>query len=445
MSRGRGWCDRHMDARSILAGVLLFAVLLGGCDTVDTTRTYRIEGRVVSEGAGIGEVIVSVTGGASDVTSTDADGRFVFEELVSGRSYTVRPESDVYSFEPEQITIDNLSADRSLTFAATPLDEIVGGINLSQLFAPPSIAEIAAVESEWNTRSIQSAGYRVEYEREDDGATLSVISHIVDGNRHVALLRVPAGEDQLPVVVINHGGDSGIDAAEYLGYSDLLGDLLDAAILVLPAFRSESIRLDGETFPAEGNPSTWDRDVDDALGTLQVVLDNVPRADQQRIGTIGFSRGGGVSLLMAIRDPRIEVVVDFFGPTDFFDEYVRHLTRVIVSTQQFIVPGSEHLYDVIARRLQEGTGTMSEARLELVRRSPALFADRLPAVQIHHGTADFVVWVSQAHSLDAALRAEGRTSPSDDYELFIYNDAGHDPAALVGSFSRTAAFLLRHL
>lgn len=426
-----------------LAGLLL----VGACDTVDSQRDFTITGRVLEGGSPLADVTVRLEGGIQSVTATDAAGAFRFDGVPGGLSYTVRPESEVYGFEPGEATIGRLDTDRDFQFSAAPLEEVLDGVNLSRLFAPATSSEIQTIASDWQHRPVQSAGYRIEHEAGRESGILRIFSHLVDGHRHMSMMHLPHSErgDNLPVVVINHGGDTGIDAAEYLAYADDLGSLIQNAILVLPAFRSESIQFDDREFVSEGPASTWDRDVDDAIAAMQVVMDNEPRARPDRPGTIGFSRGGGVSLLMAIREPRIEAVVTFFGPTDFFDDYVRNVTRIILNTNQFIVPGSRNLTDVVLRPLQRGEITMSQARLELVRRSPVLFPERLPALQVHHGTGDFVVWVSQAHRLDEALNSVGRTSPSGDYELYIYDGAGHNPAELQGSLTRTTDFLFRHL
>ena len=52
--------------------------------------------------------------------------------------------------------------------------------------------------------------------------------------------------------------------------------------------------------------------------------------------------------------------------------------------------------------------TIAEVWQHLIRRAVVLFADGLPTLQLHHGSADDVVQVSQAESLIAAMAALGR-------------------------------------
>ena len=51
---------------------------------------------------------------------------------------------------------------------------------------------------------------------------------------------------------------------------------------------------------------------------------------------------------------------------------------------------------------------MNDLRLELVRRSSVLFAEDLPALQLHHGDSDETVAVTQAYSMIRAMEALGR-------------------------------------
>lgn len=70
---------------------LLFAI---GCK--------KIEGRITQNGAGLAGVTVTLSGGASDVATTDDDGRYTFEfDDVSGRC-TVTPNLGGYRFTPDR-------------------------------------------------------------------------------------------------------------------------------------------------------------------------------------------------------------------------------------------------------------------------------------------------------------------------------------------------------
>jgi dipeptidyl aminopeptidase/acylaminoacyl peptidase len=91
--------------------------------------------------------------------------------------------------------------------------------------------------------------------------------------------------------------------------------------------------------------------------------------------------------------------------------------------------------------LKEGTKTISEVRLEMLRRSPVYFAGMLPDVQVHHGTNDTVVPVGEGERLIEVMLGLGRGMP--EFESYIYQGGVHDPLSLSGSLPRTRVFLGR--
>lgn len=323
------------------------------------------------------------------------------------------------------------------------------GLDLEALFLPATAAEVAAVEADWAARAPVAGG--IEEELTTAGqlpgtpATVRIFSHLVDGNRHHGAVVVPEGAavGSLPVVVFAHPGDRGIDLGDFFLAAEFLGEAVSGFAFVVPSFRSESLIVDGRRFESGGMASPWDRDVDDALALLDVVLDRVPEVDPTRVGAVGLSRGAGVALLMAARDPRIDLVVEFSGPTDFFGAFARDVVEDALEGRRRPLPGLEALDDRFIQPLGAGTLSPEAFRLELARRSVVLFADRLPPVQVHHGVQDDVVPVSQAERLVDAVEAAGGGPPED--EFHFYPGGSHDPLTLPAGFGRAADFLERLL
>jgi len=219
----------------------------------------------------------------------------------------------------------------------------------------------------------------------------------------------------------------------------MLGGVSSDFVWVVPSFRGETLVTAGGSWPSDGPASPWDRDVDDALMLLGAALELAPEADEERVGVLGFSRGGGVALLMGIRDERIDRVVEFFGPTDFLGPYVREVVEEVLEGDMRDLPGLPTMNERFIEPFAEGALTLADVRPELVRRSAVLFAADLPKLQIHHGSADAVVDVGQAEELIEALESVGRGPPDDGF--FIYDGGGHHPLTLTGSAGRTLAFL----
>jgi acetyl esterase/lipase len=333
--------------------------------------------------------------------------------------------------------------------ASGPAPRIIAGVDFNALFAPPTAAERAAILAGWQTRDISAQGVREEartsFSLGAKAATLRVLSHTVGGIRHYGAVIVADGAAlrSLPVLVYNHGGDHGTGVEDVALISVGLGSLADKFVYVVPSFRSEPLRVGAVTYSSEGDPSPWDRDVDDALALMNAAIATTSAANSDRLGVIGFSRGGGVALLMGIRDPRISQVIEFFGPTDFFDGFMQQVTEEALLGNPRDLPGMDFLNATVIQPLKEGRISIAQARREMLLRSAVQFAERLPAVQVHHGTADDVVDVSQARSLISTMERLGRSAP--EFEAYLYEGAGHDPLAFTGSPARTVAFLNRLL
>lgn len=317
---------------------------------------------------------------------------------------------------------------------------------LDAAFAPPSMAEIAAIRAEWAARdphaeNVQQVG---TFEMRFDGYTSDarIYRHSVDGNVHVGLVMIPrvASPASLPVLVYGHPGDGGLNLIEMTLLDAILGPRADEFVIVAPTFRSEPLIIGSQRFFSTGEPSPWDRDVDDALALLEVALSEVAEADETRIYVSGFSRGAGVALLMGIRDPRIRGVIEVAGPTDFTSEYVRDIVEEALADSLRALPGLNDLDRELIQPFARGEISVQRLRAELLRRSPVFFVDDLPPLQVHHGEADDIVVPEQAVALRTALRQVNR-----DDEVFLYPGVGHLPFGMFALPGRVQDWFDRRL
>lgn len=350
------------------------------------------------------------------------------------------------SAAPGPQTLTASASGATVTVAAEALDL---DAELEALFTPASAAEVAAVRADWAARDVAATDVSVELTEQltlgTSTATLRIVSHTVAGVRHFGAIIVPDGAapESLPILMYTHGGDGGVSVDEFQVLSLALGELVDRFVYVIPSFRSEPLRHGDRAWVSDGPSGHWDYDVDDAIALVNVTFESTPEARPGSFNIFGGSRGAGVALLAGIRDPRVERVIAFFGPTDFFDAWIRVIARKTALDGPWDLPGLIHLDSTVVRPLIRGGITTEEARLRLVRRSSVLFAEDLPAVQLHHGTADFVVPVSQAESMIRTMEALGRTPP--EFEAFIYEGGGHDYLSLAGAIPRAVAFIAQVL
>jgi hypothetical protein len=249
----------------------------------------------------------------------------------------------------------------------------------------------------------------------------------------------------LPVIVFLHPGNNGVPADVVQGLEDLLSVHNRWArgqfVYVIPSFRGESLIADGKTYLSEGDPSYLDFDIDDAMALLTVALETTPETDSRRIGVLGVSRGASAGLLMAARDKRVDLVVEFMGLTTSHGPLVKqtvHEALLGKLKDPILRIYTEHI-GIIS--LKEGELSLEDARLRMIRRSPMYFAHLLPELQVHHGgSEDNIATIRQFIKV---LKGLGRGGP--EFEAHIYPGGKHDPRTLPCRPQIAMAFLSRLL
>jgi len=93
-----------------------------------TLNNYTLGGRI-GDGAnsGLGGVNVTLDGGKSATTTTDANGNYSFTNLLAGANYTVTPQLADYTFAPASASFQNLSANGTANFTASLNSHAISG------------------------------------------------------------------------------------------------------------------------------------------------------------------------------------------------------------------------------------------------------------------------------------------------------------------------------
>lgn len=313
---------------------------------------------------------------------------------------------------------------------------------LDDLFAPATFAETTLVASQWLERIPSADGARWEDSgrvavqlpsfatllgfpeswtlpdsflspgvptRPFDSVHVRILSHVVDGFRHQGVLWTPTGPARLPILVFSHGGDDGIDSAQWSAVLQATKAFRDSIAILAPSFRSEPVGVLSRPV-SEGGPSPWDRDVEDLRSLVRSAAALDSRLDTTNVCLVGYSRGGGVALLAAARDSLFTCLATVAAPTAFQGPWVRALSDSILRGRPVDLPGLDHLSETVLLPYREGRIPLDSARRELVRRSAVRWARRLPTNAVFfHGYVDQLVPSEELDRLQVALQVLGRT------------------------------------
>jgi len=215
------------------------------------------------------------------------------------------------------------------------------------------------------------------------------------------LARYPDRKEPLPAVLVHPDRGSFSE--------DMEGICLDLAQRGYFAVAAHYQRLENLK---EKNPLIPWKTPEDILAALRH-LQKHPRVDPNRIGLLGFSRGGIVSLQIASQDPSIKAAVAYYALADF---------EQWLEVDQYSFPRSL-LFRWVRKRLVKEVGAASweEARVRFRETSPIHFVAQIKApVLLIHGEKDRTFPVEQARRLYDALRSAGKGG-----EIVIIPEAGH--------------------
>ncbi|MBS1793094.1 MAG: SBBP repeat-containing protein [Acidobacteria bacterium] len=93
---------------------------LTGNTTVNFTaarKTYNLSGRVTDrDGGGVAGVALTLSGGQTGVTQTDAAGNYTFFNLAAGDDYTIAASKPFFAFDAPALQVTELDADETVDF-----------------------------------------------------------------------------------------------------------------------------------------------------------------------------------------------------------------------------------------------------------------------------------------------------------------------------------------
>jgi acetyl esterase/lipase len=212
-----------------------------------------------------------------------------------------------------------------------------------------------------------------------------------DTDLKIDLARPAEGDGPFPAVLVIHGG--GWRAGDKSGHRGLIAEFARKGyVAASPQYRFAP----KDRFPAQVH------DVKAAVRWLKAHAKEL-KLDPDRIGAMGFSAGGHLSMMLGVTGPddglegdasddapntKIRAVVNYFGPTDFNATDIPEATQPII--KEFL------------------GGTPREKPEAATKASPLTFVSRGDApILTFQGTKDPLVPHSQATKLANAMTAAG--------------------------------------
>lgn len=229
-----------------------------------------------------------------------------------------------------------------------------------------------------------------------DGVVVRSIDYASDGLRVKGYLARPRAEGTYPALIFNRGGNREFGALTDAGAARRLGLYASWGYVVV----ASQYRGNGG---GEGREEFGGADVNDVLN-LFPLLDGMSEVDRERVGMIGWSRGGMMTYLALARTDRIRAAAVGAGLADL--EASLRLRPELEPVARDLIPRFD-----------------TEREGQLAARSAVRWAGRLPAatpILLLHGTADWRVDPRQALAMASALLEAKRP-----YRLTLFEGGDH--------------------
>jgi dipeptidyl aminopeptidase/acylaminoacyl peptidase len=259
--------------------------------------------------------------------------------------------------------------------------------------------------------------------------TRYAVTYRSQGLRISGIMNVPSGRGPFPVLVLNHGY---IEPADYVSGQGLAREqdwLARRGYVVLHTDYRNHARSD--TDPNVDYELRLPYAVDVVNAVRAVRRSDLPYLDGDRVGLLGRSMGGNVTLNALVARPHL------------FDAAV-----VYASTSSLAADNWRQFYrgdgdrSQVNARMQRTYGLPSQSPRFWRAASPRPYFARVSApVLLHHGTLDDTCPIHWSRATARALRRTGNAA-----RLITYRGEGHTMyAQWPRSMRRTTAFFDRHL
>ena len=292
---------------------------------------------------------------------------------------------------------------------------------IDKLFAPPAAEELQEVfdKTQYQPSCVDFATDAVYMEDAD-----YVVWHATyksDGLKQTGLFGLPKTPGRAPLAMINHAGFSGFSDYDR---ERLRQYLKRGYVVAVATYRGEA----GSAGAAEGKMDVLGDEAHDIMNLMECAAAQ-PSVDPDKIVMMGVSHGAGLSVSVLIRSKRVRAAGLAAAPTNLMDDAMRKLaaewrTRpaAVEVMLEMLIPkeGIKKMKQILGIKARNAE-QIPPARFEMIRRSPALFADKIQVpMMLYYGGQDPVARFEDGALIEKSLKSRGIFC-----EMTVFGDRGH--------------------
>jgi len=221
---------------------------------------------------------------------------------------------------------------------------------------------------------------------------------------------VPKRKGPFPVLFLNHGF---IDPSIYTNGRGLKREqdflVRNGYVVIHSDYRGHA---DSDSIPQNGDIQGlgYDGYTTDILNAITAVSkSNLPYIDSSRVGMLGHSMGGGITLNVLVSHPELVKAAVLFAPvsSDYHDNFQRWRKKEVLD---------EGLQEIAGK-----IGSVDSSQSFQAFSSLTYFGRIDDPVMIHHGSNDEDVPIEWSHKTKDALKSAGKEAT-----LYIYPEELHE-------------------
>ncbi len=265
---------------------------------------------------------------------------------------------------------------------------------------PPLWEELCFLEAKSYSCNSFNIGNRI---RDEGGVEAFKITYKSEGLKINGVLVKPKNiEGKAPLIIFNHGGVNGIN----LAHGEWIEMLAKEGYVVLASsYRGETDKLG----TSEGTVEVAKGETTDVLNLMECGKD-LDYVNSSKIGMIGTSHGGGITVQAIELSEDITAAISFYGLTNLFNHYERYESGVMQGDGARLEAFEKFEKMSDSERNQELKNRNAIDCVSMVN-SPLL---------IIHGKADINIPVEEGYELRDEMEKYGKT-----YDFVAYDGVAH--------------------